>query len=157
MDVLRAHFRPEFLNRIDDIIVFHALSRPEIRSTVELQLERAKRAAHGQGIELDTDGSVIDHLAVVGFRPEFGAREFRRLLRSELERQLAHAMLANGIHEGDRVLARWDPARQKIVFEPKAAAPATRHDDGAGAADAVEEDDRESFPASVRASGSVGR
>jgi ATP-dependent Clp protease ATP-binding subunit ClpC len=121
MEVLRAHFRPEFINRIDDIIVFHALSRPEIRSIIELQLERVRRSAHGQGVELDTDESVIDHLAAVGFRPEFGARELRRLIRSELETGLARAMLANEIHERDHVLARWDPTQQKIVFEPKAA------------------------------------
>ncbi len=148
MDVLRAHFRPEFLNRIDDIIVFHALSRPEIRSIVQLQLERVKRAAHGQGIELDTEESVIDHLAAVGFRPEFGARELRRLVRSELETGLARAILANEIHEGNRVLVRWDAAQQKIVFEPKADTPTTRQDDGAEAADAVEEAGHESFPAS---------
>ena len=103
MDVLRGHFRPEFINRIDEIIVFHALARSEIRSIVDLQLERVKRTAHGQGVELDIDGSLVDHLAAAGFRPEFGARELRRLIRSELETQLARAMLANEVQEGDRV------------------------------------------------------
>ena len=121
MDVLRGHFRPEFINRIDEIIVFHALARSEIRSIVDLQLERVKRTAHGQGVELDIDGSLVDHLAAAGFRPEFGARELRRLIRSELETQLARAMLANEVQEGDRVLARWDGDQQRVVLEPQPA------------------------------------
>lgn len=122
MDVLRGHFRPEFINRIDEIIVFHALGRGEIRSIVELQLERVKRTAHGQGVELVIDNSLVDHMAAAGFRPEFGARELRRLIRSELETQLARALLAGEVHEGDRVLARWDGSQQKVVLEPQAKA-----------------------------------
>ena len=117
MDVLRMHFRPEFLNRIDEIIVFHALDRKQIRNIVDLQLERVKRTAHGQGVELEFDESLIEHLAAAGFRPEFGARELRRLIRSELETELARAMLADEVHEGDRVLARWDGGEQKVRFE----------------------------------------
>jgi ATP-dependent Clp protease ATP-binding subunit ClpC len=119
MDVLRGHFRPEFINRIDEIIVFHALGQSEIRSIVELQLERVRRTAQGQGIELVTDQSLVDHLAAAGFRPEFGARELRRLIRTELETQLARAMLADMVHDGDRVLARWDDSRQTVVLEPQ--------------------------------------
>ena len=118
MDVLRMHFRPEFLNRIDEIIVFHALDRKQIRDIVDLQLERVKRTAHGQGIELEVDESLIEHLAAAGFRPEFGARELRRQIRSELETELARAMLGDEVHEGDRVLARWDGDEQKVSFEP---------------------------------------
>ena len=71
MDVLRMHFRPEFLNRIDEIIVFHALDRKQISNIVELQLERVKRTAHGQGVDLEVDESLIEQLAAAGFRPEF--------------------------------------------------------------------------------------
>ena len=117
MDVLRMHFRPEFLNRIDEIIVFHALDRKQIRNIVDLQLERVKRTAHGQGVDLEFDESLIEQLAAAGFRPEFGARELRRLIRSELETELARAMLADEVHEGDRVLARWDGGEQKVRFE----------------------------------------
>ena len=119
MDVLRGHFRPEFLNRIDEIIVFHALGRSEIRDIVNLQLERVKRTAHGQGIDLEIDETLVEHIAAAGFRPEFGARELRRLIRSEIETQLARAMLANEVHDGDRVRARWDNAEQKVVLEPQ--------------------------------------
>jgi ATP-dependent Clp protease ATP-binding subunit ClpC len=134
MGVLRGHFRPEFLNRIDEIIVFHALDRQQIRDIVHLQLERVKRTAHAQGVELEIDNSLIDHLAVAGFRPEFGARELRRLIRSELETELARAMLANDVKDGDRVLARWDGGEQKVLLEhrpkteeqPKEARPAAK-------------------------------
>ncbi|MBZ6077561.1 ATP-dependent Clp protease ATP-binding subunit [Microvirga puerhi] len=119
MDVLRGHFRPEFINRIDEIIVFHALGRSDIRAIVELQLERVRHSAHGQGVELLIDNSFVDHLAAAGFRPEYGARELRRLIRSELETQLARAMLANEVQEGDRVLARWDGDKQRVVLEPQ--------------------------------------
>jgi ATP-dependent Clp protease ATP-binding subunit ClpC len=117
MDVLRGHFRPEFINRIDEIIVFHALGKPEIRAIVELQLERVKRAAHGQGIELAIDGSLVDHFSTQGFQPEYGARELRRLIRSELETSLARAMLGNELQEGQRVVARWDAVQQKLVLD----------------------------------------
>jgi ATP-dependent Clp protease ATP-binding subunit ClpC len=119
MEVLRGHFRPEFLNRIDEIIVFHALGREQIRAIVELQLERVRRTAHGQGIELIVDGSLIEHLADEGFRPEFGARELRRQIRSELETELARAILAGQIQEGDRVVARFDREMGRVSLEPQ--------------------------------------
>jgi ATP-dependent Clp protease ATP-binding subunit ClpC len=121
MDVLRGHFRPEFINRIDEIIVFHGLDRTEIRSIVELQLERVKRAAHGQGVDLQFDESLVEHLAAAGFRPEFGARELRRLIRSEVETKLASEMLAERVHEGDRLRVRWDSDQRKVVFEARPA------------------------------------
>jgi len=130
MEVLRMHFRPEFLNRIDEIIVFHALDRAQIKNIVNLQLERVKRTAHGQGVELEIDPALVEHLATAGFRPEFGARELRRLIRSELETELARALLANEVHEGDRVLARWNESERKVAFESQQAT----HPEGAGAA-----------------------
>ena len=121
MDVVRGHFRPEFINRIDEIIIFHALRREQIRAIVELQLERVKRTAHGQGVDLEVDESAVAHLAAAGFRPEFGARELRRLIRTELETELARAMLRNEVSEGDKVTARWDGEQKKIVLERREA------------------------------------
>jgi ATP-dependent Clp protease ATP-binding subunit ClpC len=120
MEVLRGHFRPEFINRIDEIIIFHALAREQIRQIVTLQIDRVKRMTHGQGVELEIDESLLDHLAEEGYRPEFGARELRRLIRSQIETQLARAMLANDVREGQRVLARWDREQDKVVLEPQA-------------------------------------
>ncbi|MBC2861918.1 ATP-dependent Clp protease ATP-binding subunit [Stappia sp. 28M-7] len=117
MEVLRGHFRPEFINRIDEIIVFHSLNQTEIRQIVELQLNRVKRTALGQGVELEFDVSVVDHFGAVGFRPEFGARELRRLIRSELETELAREMLSGRIEDGDKVRVAWSADEQKVVFE----------------------------------------
>jgi ATP-dependent Clp protease ATP-binding subunit ClpC len=97
MDVLRGHFRPEFLNRIDEIIVFHALGKEEIRHIVGLQLDRVARNAASQGVTLTFDQTLIDHFAEEGYKPEFGARELKRLIRSELETALAREMLGGGI------------------------------------------------------------
>jgi ATP-dependent Clp protease ATP-binding subunit ClpC len=117
MEVLRGHFRPEFLNRIDEIILFHALGREQIKAIVTLQLEGVRRTAQGQGITLEFDDSLTEHLSAAGFRPEFGARELRRLIRSELETKLARAMLAGEVHDGDRVTVRWDRDARKVTFE----------------------------------------
>ena len=117
MEVLRGHFRPEFINRIDEIIVFHSLNQSEIRQIVELQLDRVKRTALTQGVELEFDVSVVDHFGAVGFRPEFGARELRRLIRSELETELARELLSGRIEDGDKVRVAWSADEQKVVFE----------------------------------------
>lgn len=108
MDVLRGHFRPEFINRIDEIIVFHALGKEEIRHIVGLQLDRVARNAASQGVTLTFDQTLIDHFAEEGYKPEFGARELKRLIRSELETALAREMLGGGIGKGDHANARWD-------------------------------------------------
>jgi ATP-dependent Clp protease ATP-binding subunit ClpC len=133
MEVLRGHFRPEFLNRIDEIIVFQALDQPQIRAIVGLQLERVKRTAHGQGVTLMFDDSLAEHFAAAGYRPEFGARELRRLIRAELETQLARAMLAAEIQEGQTVAVRWDTAAGRAVFTPQLA----RNAEGQSAAEAA--------------------
>ncbi|MEA2554469.1 MAG: ATP-dependent Clp protease ATP-binding subunit ClpC [Fimbriimonadaceae bacterium] len=117
MDVLRRSFRPEFLNRIDDIIVFHSLTRSQIADIVRLQLERVKRVAHGQGVSLIFDQSLIDHLAEVGFKPEFGARELRRQIRALVETKLAEAMLGGKVHDGDTVLLSY--RNGEVVMEPE--------------------------------------
>ena len=123
MEVLRRHFRPEFLNRIDEIIVFHALTKEQIKEIVKLQLERVKRLARGQGIELEFDPSLVDHLAEVGYRPEFGARELRRKIQTEVENPLAEALLEGRFTRGDRVLVRYDEKEGRVKFE-RAEAPA---------------------------------
>ncbi|HEY2004448.1 MAG TPA: AAA family ATPase [Candidatus Saccharimonadia bacterium] len=116
MEILKAHFKPEFLNRIDEIVVFHALTKEQIRAIVELQLERVKRTARGQGIELTIDKSAVDHLADVGYVPEYGARELRRRIKSELENPLAKEILAGHLAEGSFVKAIFS-TKDGIRFE----------------------------------------
>ncbi|ABS27505.1 ATP-dependent Clp protease ATP-binding subunit [Anaeromyxobacter sp. Fw109-5] len=126
LNVLRRHLRPEFLNRIDEIIVFHALDREQIRQIVGLQLERVKRTAHGQGLTLEFDDSIVEHLAEIGYQPEYGARELRRQIRSLVETELASAMLRGGVTSGDTVRFFYDKDADKVRWEkrPSAAAAA---------------------------------
>ena len=108
MGVLRGHFRPEFLNRIDEVIVFHSLTKEQIKLIVELQLERVKRTARGQGIELSFDASLVDYLADVGYLPEYGARELKRRIKSEVENKLATEILSGKVGKGSTVTFTYD-------------------------------------------------
>ncbi|MBD8706841.1 ATP-dependent Clp protease ATP-binding subunit [Pseudomonas sp. CFBP 13711] len=116
MGVLKGHFRPEFLNRIDDIIVFHALTRDNIRSIVGIQLDRVIRTAAAQNITVKVADTLIDHLADVGYQPEFGARELKRRIRQTVETWLAKEMLAGKLQAGDSVELGYDKARNEVLF-----------------------------------------
>ncbi|KDR32374.1 ATP-dependent Clp protease ATP-binding subunit [Caballeronia zhejiangensis] len=116
MAVLKGHFRPEFLNRIDEIIVFHGLSRENIRSIVQIQLDRVARTAAAQDITLRVQDPVIDHLADVGYRPEFGARELKRQIRQQLETRLAKEILGGKLAPGDTVDVSYDKDKDAITF-----------------------------------------
>jgi ATP-dependent Clp protease ATP-binding subunit ClpC len=126
MVLLRRYLRPEFLNRIDEIIVFHSLDRQQIRDIVGLQLERVKRMAGAQGLVLEFTPQLIDHFVDVGYAPEYGARELRRQIRSELETRLANAMLKGEIEESDKVTLTYDRHHGvRWKKEPAAVAAAT--------------------------------
>jgi ATP-dependent Clp protease ATP-binding subunit ClpC len=127
MDVLRARFRPEFLNRLDEIIVFEALSKEQIKQIVGLQLERVRRLAHGQGVTMDFDSSVIDYLAEKGYMPEYGARELRRQIQSEIENKLAREMLKGTITEGSKVTVSYDKKKGIVIQPEKSRAGKTPH------------------------------
>ena len=116
MGVLRQRFRPEFLNRIDDIILFHALTKEQIRSIIQLQLERVKRTARGQDIELIFTDPALDRLADVGYMPEFGARELKRKIQTEIETPLAREILSGNFSEGDAILVDYEKQSKKMIF-----------------------------------------
>lgn len=109
MKMLRDYFQPEFLNRLDEIIIFEALDQQQIKQIVELQLERVKRTAHGQGIEVNFDDTVVDHLAQIGYQPEFGARELRRQIKNEIENKLAKEILRGSVSEGSTITVSYEP------------------------------------------------
>lgn len=113
MGALKGHFRPEFLNRIDDIIVFHALTRDNIRLIVSIQLDRVIRTAVAQNITVKIDNPLIDHLADVGYQPEFGARELKRHIRQSVETRRAKEMLADKLKAGDTVELCYDKGRSE--------------------------------------------
>jgi ATP-dependent Clp protease ATP-binding subunit ClpC len=117
MELLKRHFRPEFLNRVDEVVVFHALGRDQIRQIVELQLRRVAQTADQQDIHLEFDKALVDHLAEVGYDPEFGARMLKRRIRSEVEAPLADALLKGELHAGERVRLGFDPVRKGMRIE----------------------------------------
>jgi ATP-dependent Clp protease ATP-binding subunit ClpC len=123
MAILQQHFKPEFLNRLDEIIIFEALSQAQISEIVSLQLERVRRTASAQDIELVFEDSLVDHLAATGYNPRFGARELKRQIRQNLETVLARQMIGGTIKEGDRVTCAWDAADGKVVLTPTPVAP----------------------------------
>jgi ATP-dependent Clp protease ATP-binding subunit ClpB len=101
--MLRQHFRPEFLNRVDDVIVFTPLGTAELRQIIDLQLERVKRLAHEVGIELEVTEAAEDWLAEAGYDPAFGARPLKRIVQRHVQDPLAMFVLDAGVPEGTKV------------------------------------------------------
>lgn len=118
MDVLRGHFRPEFINRIDDIIVFDSLNEAEIKAIVRLQLEKVSQLLAGQGVAISFSDSLVDDLARRGYQPEFGARELRRLIKTDVENVLARKLLSGEIKEGSNVVVDYS-AKDGITIKVK--------------------------------------
>jgi ATP-dependent Clp protease ATP-binding subunit ClpC len=120
LEELRGRFRPEFLNRLDEIIIFEALDEEQISQIVELQLERVKRTARGQGIEISFDETVITYLANIGYAPEYGARELRRQIKNEIENKLAKEILKGEISEGSVVNVEYSLKKGVVIGSTKA-------------------------------------
>ncbi|WP_197085035.1 ATP-dependent Clp protease ATP-binding subunit [Saccharothrix sp. ST-888] len=102
---LRLQFKPEFLNRIDEIIVFHALGKEELLSVVDLLLARSERLLKAQDIGLDVTPAARQWLVDKGYRPEFGARPLRRTIQSELDNRISNLLLEGSVREGDTLRA----------------------------------------------------
>jgi ATP-dependent Clp protease ATP-binding subunit ClpC len=124
LEELSRYFRPEFINRIDEIIVFQALTRDQIRDIVRLQLEKVERRLRGQGVEPSWTESLIEYLADRGYSPQFGARELRRIIQQEVEGLLARKLLSGEIKEGSAIEVDYDRERRQVVVRPLVAAPA---------------------------------
>ncbi|GAA4896954.1 ATP-dependent chaperone ClpB [Actinomycetospora straminea] len=108
MEVVRRSFKPEFLNRLDDVVVFHALSTEELTSIVDIQLERLGARLAARRLTLAVSDAAREWLALQGFDPIFGARPLRRLVQSAIGDQLARALLAGDVREGDTVAVDLD-------------------------------------------------
>jgi ATP-dependent Clp protease ATP-binding subunit ClpB len=104
LTALRSHFRPEFLNRIDDLIIFHTLKKEELRYIVRLQLQRLERLLGEQKINLELTTAAEDHIVTVGYDPTYGARPLKRAIQRELENPLATKILEQAFMEGDTVV-----------------------------------------------------
>ena len=102
-DALRSHFRPEFLNRIDDTIIFHSLRRDELRLIVDLQVERLRQRLSERKLDLNINEEATDWLANAGYDPVYGARPLKRAIQRELETPIAKAILAGAYEEGSSI------------------------------------------------------
>ncbi|MEU6145005.1 ATP-dependent Clp protease ATP-binding subunit [Streptomyces sp. NPDC047081] len=111
---LRDHFRPEFLNRIDEIVVFRQLTTDQLRQITDLLLEKTRRLLHAQGITVDFTDAAVDWLAERGFQPEYGARPLRRTIQREVDNQLSRQLLDGTIAEGGTVTV--DVEEGRLVF-----------------------------------------
>ena len=107
--VLQGHFRPEFLNRIDEIVVFHPLGKEHLGEIVQIQLRRIKKLLADKGYNLEVSNSARDYLAEVGYDPTFGARPLKRAIQRELQDPLALRILAGEFSEGDTILVERGP------------------------------------------------
>ena len=103
MNVVRAHFRPEFLNRLDEMVVFHRLERGHMAGIVSIQLEELRKLLAGRDIALDLDRAAVDWLAETGFDPVYGARPLKRVIQTRLQNALAKQILEGKVEDGDRV------------------------------------------------------
>ncbi len=112
--MLRHHFRPEFLNRVDELIIFHALTKEQIRQIVSLQMRRVEQLLADQQIEIVLTEEAKDYLAELGYDPVFGARPLKRVIQREIENPLATKLLENEFLPGDRILV--EVANERLVF-----------------------------------------
>jgi ATP-dependent Clp protease ATP-binding subunit ClpB len=117
MDMVRAHFRPEFLNRLDDIILFHRLKRRDMAEIVDIQLTRLARLLEDRKVTLDLDESARAWLAEKGYDPVYGARPLKRVIQREVQDPLADKILAGEIPDGARV--RITGGTDKLLFLPR--------------------------------------
>jgi ATP-dependent Clp protease ATP-binding subunit ClpB len=114
-DALRSHFRPEFLNRIDDTIIFHSLRRDELRLIVDLQVERLRQRLSERKLDLNINEEATDWLANAGYDPVYGARPLKRAIQRELETPIAKAILAGAYEEGSSIHIRVKEERLNLI------------------------------------------
>jgi ATP-dependent Clp protease ATP-binding subunit ClpB len=115
MEAMRTSFRPEFLNRIDEIIIFHGLQKDELRQIVKLQVQRLGQRLTDRKMALKLSDAAIDFLAEVGYDPVFGARPLKRAIQRELETQIAKSILRGEFSDGDTIFV--DVQNERLAFK----------------------------------------
>ncbi len=104
MEAMRQHFRPEFLNRVDDIVIFHALSQDHLKEIVDIQLGRVRNLLAGRGITIELTNAAKDLIVSLGYDPAFGARPIKRVLQRRVQDPLALDILQGNVRDGDHVI-----------------------------------------------------
>lgn len=114
MEIVAQHFRPEFINRVDDTVVFHPLAKEHIREICKIQLEQLSKRLVDRGVILDITDNALDFLGDAGFDPVYGARPLKRAIQTYLENPLAQKLLAGDFLEGDIVVV--EAERDQLTF-----------------------------------------
>jgi ATP-dependent Clp protease ATP-binding subunit ClpB len=114
MGVVQAHFRPEFINRLDDIVVFHPLDKVQIKQIARIQMQGLEKRLAERGLRIEVSDAAFELLGNVGFDPIYGARPLKRAIQSQLENPLAQKILSGEFLNGDVI--RVDAAEGKLVF-----------------------------------------
>jgi ATP-dependent Clp protease ATP-binding subunit ClpB len=116
---LRRHFRPEFLNRVDEIVVFHSLTEEDLKRILDIQLNRVRNRLAERHIKLELTEEAATHLARIGYDPVYGARPLKRAIQRELETPIGRRLLRGEIHDGQTVVVDWQGGQ--FTFTPQAA------------------------------------
>jgi ATP-dependent Clp protease ATP-binding subunit ClpB len=122
LEELRQAFRPEFLNRLDETIVFHALSEPQLKQIVDIQLSGLRKRLEERHITLELTDAARTQLVRSGYDPTYGARPLKRAIQREVETPLAKLILGGGVVDGQTVYIDRNPADAKLVFETRPSA-----------------------------------
>jgi ATP-dependent Clp protease ATP-binding subunit ClpB len=117
MELLKGHFRPEFLNRVDEVIVFHPLSKQQLTKIVDVQLEHLRKRLATRNLRLVVADAAKKLLAEEGYDPQFGARPLKRVIQQRIENPLASRILAGDFAEGETIKVDVDKAKGAFRFE----------------------------------------
>jgi ATP-dependent Clp protease ATP-binding subunit ClpB len=123
LDQVHRHFRPEFLNRLDEFIVFHALEERHLKEIVRIQLKRLEERLAERHLQLVLSDPAADYLVRAGYDPAFGARPLKRAIQREVENRMARLILAGKIREGDTIEVGFDEKQGELVFTPVSPTP----------------------------------
>jgi ATP-dependent Clp protease ATP-binding subunit ClpB len=115
MEAMRSSFRPEFLNRIDEMIIFHGLRKDQLRQIVKLQIARLADRLRDRKMAVRLSEAALDFLAEVGYDPVYGARPLKRAIQRELETQIAKAILRGEFGDGDTIFV--DVDNERLAFK----------------------------------------
>jgi ATP-dependent Clp protease ATP-binding subunit ClpB len=116
LEAMRQHFRPEFLNRVDETVVFHSLSREHLKQIVDIQLEHLRARLAERHIVLELSDRAREHIALVGYDPSYGARPLKRVIQKEIETPLGRLLLKGDIQDGHAVVIDHDRAAGALKF-----------------------------------------
>jgi ATP-dependent Clp protease ATP-binding subunit ClpB len=119
LEELRRHFRPEFLNRVDEIVVFHGLGEEHLKRIVDIQLERLRKRLEERHIGLEVTEAAKEHLVRVGYDPAYGARPLKRVIQKEVETALGRQLLEGRVRDGQTVVVDYDPRPGVLTFAAK--------------------------------------